>query len=120
MRQSQRAAVTPAPGLEAARRTIVDSDRRLTRYRAILHAGANPATVADWISQAEADKAAAQQQLISASTAQRIVLTDEHIRDMIKDLGDLTDRLLAAPTDRKPRSIGHSASRSAATQERGS
>ncbi|MDW6058891.1 hypothetical protein SAZ11_13670 [Streptomyces sp. FXJ1.4098] len=89
------------PGLDAARRAIADSDRRLTHYRAALDAGANPATVVGWISQAEADKAAAQQQLISVGAARRTVLTDEQIHDMIKDLGNLTDRLLTAPTDRK-------------------
>ncbi|WP_079106626.1 recombinase family protein [Streptomyces hygroscopicus] len=101
MQQSQRATTTALPGLEAARRTITDCDRRLNQYRAALDAGANPTTVAGWISQAEADKAAAQEQLIAASAARRTVLTDEQIHGMIKDLGDLTDRLLTAPADRK-------------------
>ncbi|GDY46472.1 hypothetical protein SANT12839_073540 [Streptomyces antimycoticus] len=101
MQQSQRATTTPLPGLEAARRTITDCDRRLNQYRAALDAGASPATVAAWISKAEADKAAAQQQLITASAARCTVLTDEQIHGMIKDLGDLTDRLLTAPADRK-------------------
>ncbi|MBL1116421.1 hypothetical protein JK364_29095 [Streptomyces sp. 110] len=65
------------PGLKAARRTIADCDRRLNQYHAALDAGANPATVAAWISQAEADKSAAQQQLIAANAARRTVLTDE-------------------------------------------
>ncbi|MGW7693436.1 hypothetical protein ACWGMA_32045 [Streptomyces asiaticus] len=101
MQQSQQTAATPLPGLEAARRTIADCDRRLSQYRAALDAGASPATIAAWISQAEADKAAVQQQLITAGAARPTVLTDEQIHGMIKDLGDLTDRLLAAPADRK-------------------
>ncbi|UWS75370.1 recombinase family protein [Streptomyces noursei] len=96
MQQSQRAHIAAEPDLGAARRAIAECDRRLAQYRAALDAGANPTTVAGWISQAEADKAAAQHQLATARAAQRTALTDEQITHMIKALGDLTDRLLAA------------------------
>ncbi|GGU74445.1 hypothetical protein GCM10010211_45370 [Streptomyces albospinus] len=103
MQQSQRAHVAAEPDLGAARQAIAECDRRLTQYQAALDAGANPTTVADWISQAEAEKAAAQHQLATARAAQRTVLTDEQITHMIKGLGDLTDRLLAADTGSKAR-----------------
>ncbi|GGT38594.1 hypothetical protein P6B95_37090 [Streptomyces atratus] len=99
------------PDLDAAGRTIADCDRRLTQYRAALGAGADPATVTGWISQAEADKATAQQQLITAGAAQRTVLSEEQIHDIIKDLDGLTDRLLAAEPDRKAPSTRPSALR---------
>ncbi|MEV0038108.1 recombinase family protein [Streptomyces sp. NPDC050804] len=102
IRQTQERGAAPSqPALDSARRTITDCDQRLTQYRAALDAGANPATVATWISQAEADKAAAQQQLIALTTTEHTPLTDAQIHNMIKDLGDLTDRLLAAEPDRK-------------------
>ncbi|WP_149181285.1 zinc ribbon domain-containing protein [Streptomyces sp. TRM49041] len=101
MQQSQQADAATQSGTEAARRIVADCDRRLAQYQAALDAGASPVTVAQWIRQAEADKAVAQQQLITARTAQRSVLTEEQILGMIEDLGDLTDRLLAAPPERK-------------------
>ena len=101
MQRTQRQTSDPRGSVDAARRTIADCDRRLAQYRAALEAGANPATVAQWITQAETEKAAAQEQLITASATTPSPLTEEQINDMIKDLGDLTDRLLAAVPDRK-------------------
>ncbi|MGG2459728.1 recombinase family protein [Streptomyces sp. RGM 3693] len=101
MRQSQRAANTPPPDHASARRTIAECDRRLTQYRAALDAGASLATVATWITQTELTKTTAQQELAAAQTSQPVILTNEQIDHMIKDLGDLTDRLLAATPDRK-------------------
>ncbi|MFD4855049.1 hypothetical protein [Streptomyces atratus] len=112
MQQSQRAQAPAGPtSTRPAGRTIADCDRRLTQYRAALGAGADPATVTGWISQAEADKATAQQQLITAGAAQRTVLSEEQIHDIIKDLDGLTDRLLAAEPDRKAPSTKPSALR---------
>ena len=37
---------------------IAECDRKLAQYRAALDAGANPATVAAWIAETEAEKAA--------------------------------------------------------------
>lgn len=41
---------------EAARRTLADCDRRLTKYRAALDAGADPAIVAAWMGEVSGDR----------------------------------------------------------------
>jgi site-specific DNA recombinase len=38
-------------------RRVAECDRKLNQYRAALHAGASPATVAGWIAETEAEKA---------------------------------------------------------------
>jgi site-specific DNA recombinase len=43
-----------------AGRLIAECDRKLAQYRAALEAGANPATVAAWIAETEAEKASCQ------------------------------------------------------------
>ncbi|WP_420000669.1 hypothetical protein [Streptomyces boninensis] len=89
--------------IEAARRTVADCNRRIERYRAALEAGTDPALVAEWIRTAQAEQAAAQQQLATAARRKREILTEQQIHDMIKALGDMTDRLQAAePQDKAP------------------
>ncbi|MFB6438793.1 zinc ribbon domain-containing protein [Streptomyces sp. NPDC056411] len=91
------------PALEAARRTITETNRRIDRYRVALDAGADPAVVAGWITATQNEQIAARQQLAAASDAQREILTEEQIHHMIKTLGNMTDRLQAAdPEDKAP------------------
>ncbi|WP_326809417.1 recombinase family protein [Streptomyces sp. NBC_01775] len=100
---------TPAPGpaLEVARRTLADCDRRIDRYRAAIDAGTNPALVTEWINKATADRNAAQRQIaaVTATTATPTKiprpLTEEQIAQVIKDLGNLADRLQQAAPERK-------------------
>ncbi|MFI2189871.1 hypothetical protein [Streptomyces sioyaensis] len=102
MCESQQQATHP-PALEAARRTLADTKRRLTPYSAALDAGADPAAVAGWITAAQNEQTAARQQLAAASDAQREILTEEQSHHTIKTLGDMADRLQAAePEDKAP------------------
>lgn len=95
----------PDPALEVARRTLADCDRRIDRYRAAIDAGTNPALVTEWINKATADRNAAQRQIAAAATAAPTArprpLTEEQIAQIIKDLGNLTDRLQQAAPERK-------------------
>ncbi|MGX1757198.1 recombinase family protein [Streptomyces lydicus] len=103
MCESQQRQPAAAPALEAARRTITETNRRIDRYRAALDAGADPAVVAGWITAAQNEQTAARQQLAAASDTQREILNEEQIHHMIKTLGDVADRLQAAePEDKAP------------------
>jgi hypothetical protein len=67
---------------EAARRAVADCGTRLAKYRAALEAGADPAVVAGWIKEVEADRLHAERELAStAGTAQP--LTDAEIRALV-------------------------------------
>ncbi|MFI8850979.1 recombinase family protein [Streptomyces sp. NPDC053499] len=97
----------PDPALEAARRTVAECERRIDRYRTAIDAGTDPATVMEWINQAAADRDAAQRQITAAQTAPAPKtarpLTEQQIAQIIKDLGDLTDRLQqTAPEHKAP------------------
>ncbi|MEU8786198.1 hypothetical protein [Streptomyces sp. NPDC048637] len=93
----------PPPALEAARRIVTETDRRIDRYRAALDAGADPAVVAGWITAAQNEQTAARQQLAAASDAQRDILTEEQVHHMIKALGGMAGRLqVADPEDIAP------------------
>jgi site-specific DNA recombinase len=48
---------------EAARRTIVDADQRLARHRAAIEAGTDPAQVARWTAEVNAERVLAENQL---------------------------------------------------------
>jgi site-specific DNA recombinase len=100
---AQQEPLPPDPAAAAARDAIADCDRRITQYRAALDAGTNPALVTDWINQAQSEKEAAQQRIREATTAAERpqVLSREEIQQIVRDLGDLTDRLHAAPPERK-------------------
>src|SRR5438445_1347202 len=53
--------------VEAARRQLADCDGRLTKYRAALEAGTDPAVIAGWIGEVEAQRLAAQRTLADAA-----------------------------------------------------
>ncbi|MEN8654596.1 recombinase family protein [Streptomyces sp. 21So2-11] len=103
LHQAQQPPETEAPAAhqEPARSTVTACERRISQYRAALDAGADPALVSTWINQAQAEQAAARQQLAAAGRATRDVLTEPQIHDMIKALGDMSDRLQAAEPERK-------------------
>ena len=61
---------------------MADCDARLAKYRSALEAGADPAVVAGWIKEVEADRLAAERELAStAATAQP--LTEAEIRALV-------------------------------------
>ncbi len=67
---------------EAARRGVKDCDTRLAKYRSALEAGADPAVVASWIKEVEADRLHAERELAStASVAQP--LSEAEIRALV-------------------------------------
>jgi site-specific DNA recombinase len=79
---------------------IADCNTRLARYQAALDAGADPATVATWTRQVQAERAAA---LAAATTSPTPAknLTETDIQRLIAALGDILDVLRDAdPADK--------------------
>jgi site-specific DNA recombinase len=66
---------------EAARRRITDCDDRLRKYRSALEAGADPAIVAGWMKESEAERLAAELEL--SETASQDPLSEREIRALI-------------------------------------
>jgi hypothetical protein len=48
---------------EAARRSLADCDARLARYRTALEAGTDPTVVSQWISEVQAERRTAEEEL---------------------------------------------------------
>ena len=90
-----------APGeIKGLRRTIADADAKISRYRATIDAGGDPALIAGWISEATGIKKAAQARLgLTEAPPQR--LSDDQL-DAIADAFNDLFRLLrgADPRDR--------------------
>ncbi|WP_329462086.1 recombinase family protein [Streptomyces sp. NBC_01431] len=102
LQRSQEITLTTAPALEVARITIADCDRRIAHYRAALDRGTDPELITRWITQTQAEKAAAQRQLHETDQAQRTVLTEDQIRELIEQLGNIHAALAApAPEDKR-------------------
>ncbi|MBL7491388.1 hypothetical protein I6A60_36935 [Frankia sp. AgB1.9] len=89
------------PAVTQARRTIEESNAKLTRYRAALDAGADPHVVTAWIAQAQAEKIAAERRLRQANEDQGRQLTRDEISEMINSLGDIAVALSAAEAAEK-------------------
>jgi site-specific DNA recombinase len=78
------AAVTPADGTE---RQLADCDRKLAQYRAPLDAGADPASIARWITETEAERAGLRIQARQA--APRQAMGRDEIASVVNALADL-------------------------------
>jgi site-specific DNA recombinase len=78
---------------EETARKIAECDRKLAQYRAALDAGANPATVAGWIAETEAEKAGYHIPARPAGTTRRR-MSEAEIKDIVDRLADLV-RVLA-------------------------
>ncbi len=96
----------PAAGAaeRAARRAVADCDKRLARYRATLDAGGDPAVVAQWIKETQAQRAAAEQQLqqlqASLKRANR-QLSPRQVRELVERAGGAVRALKRAePADK--------------------
>jgi len=83
----------------ATRQVLADCDVRLARYREALEAGTDPAVVARWISEVQAERRAAEEELRRRRTAK--ALTEDDIRAMVESLGNLADVLEAAEPHKK-------------------
>ncbi|MFA1543486.1 hypothetical protein [Actinomadura monticuli] len=72
-----------------AKAQIADCETKLARHRAALEAGANPATIAQWMAETEAHLTAARAELRTAGAQRRRTLTGQEIDALIAGLGDL-------------------------------
>jgi site-specific DNA recombinase len=72
----------------AANRQLAECDRKLGRYRAALEAGTDPAVVAEWIKQIQAERAAAQTRA-QLRSVDRPRMSREQIRYVVTTLTDL-------------------------------
>jgi site-specific DNA recombinase len=70
---------------EAARRKIADCDDRLRKYRGALEAGADPAIVAGWIKESEAERLTGELDL--SETVAHDPLSEREIRALIAAVG---------------------------------
>jgi hypothetical protein len=71
--------------------TVAECDAKLKRYRAALDAGADPAVVASWIAEIQAERQRAQQRSERPATASDDIghLTEEQIVAIVEELGDM-------------------------------
>ncbi|WP_405090257.1 recombinase family protein [Micromonospora sp. NBC_01392] len=93
-----------APEITAANKIIAGCDAKLTQYRAIADAGGDPATVAGWMAEVNAQRAAALTQRNAATTAQAQTprrLTEDDIRRLIGSFDDLRTTLRYARSEDK-------------------
>ena len=98
---AQTTTTSTEPTAEAARRTIEDCNTKLTRYRAALDTGADPAVVTSWIAQTQAEKTTAERALRETRQDREQALKREHISDLVETLGDVVTALAqTAPADK--------------------
>ncbi|WP_226930786.1 MULTISPECIES: recombinase family protein [Parafrankia] len=89
MTQAQSDPEADDPRRAAAQRQVAECDRKLARYRAALDAGADETTVAGWIAETTAQRAAAQAVLSTCSRQARPRLSRQEIADLVERLDDL-------------------------------
>ncbi|PZG36673.1 recombinase family protein [Spongiactinospora gelatinilytica] len=82
---------------EEAKRRIAECDRKLSQYRAALDAGGDPLVISQWITQTQADRAAA----LAARPKSKPAVTRDQIARTIENLGDMVQTLREAPADKK-------------------
>jgi site-specific DNA recombinase len=87
---------TPTDGLlgEIARAKIAEANRKMARYKAAIDAGADLAEVAGWITEAKAQRLAAEAELRQATSTNR--LTREQVTALITEAGEITATLHSA------------------------
>jgi len=84
--------------------TVADCDAKLARYRAALEAGADPAVVAGWIAETQAERQLAEQRHQPATVEGSDELdriTEEEIVAIVEQLGDMVTTLRAAEPEHK-------------------
>jgi site-specific DNA recombinase len=82
--------------VEAARRSLTECDQRLARYRAALEAGTDPALIARWTAEVNAQRVMAQTRLRQA--AGRTAMAPGEIAALVNAIGDLVAVLHRADT----------------------
>ncbi len=87
--------------IEAADRKLADCDMRLGQYRKALDSGADPAVVAGWMSEVQAERLRAEHELVAAQP--RAKSTDEQVRSFVRNLGDIAAVLADADLKLKSR-----------------
>jgi site-specific DNA recombinase len=91
----------PHPEEDQIDAKIAECDRKLAQYRATLYAGADPATVACWITETEAERS--RHQALKRAMPQQVTRTmsREEISSVVSALSDLLAVLQAAdPADK--------------------
>jgi hypothetical protein len=85
------ASAQPGTSVETGqvRRTVADCDRRLARHRAALEAGADPALVAQWTRDVQAERLAALAKLRASPRRWRSRLSEQEIEELINALGGM-------------------------------
>jgi site-specific DNA recombinase len=91
--EAQEPAVVDDDREAVARQVLVDCDARLTRYREALEAGTDAVVVARWISEVQAERKRAEDELLRRCSAPE--LTEEEIRTLVESIGDLVGVLEA-------------------------
>jgi hypothetical protein len=77
---------------ERARRTIAETNAKLARHRAALEAGADPAVVAGWIAQTQAERLSAEAELRKATGQAQIRMSREQITTLLGALREADPR----------------------------
>jgi site-specific DNA recombinase len=101
--QASVAAPTPA-AVAPAGPTVAECDAKLARYRAALEAGADPAVVAGWIAETQAERRLAEQhrrETPSKVTDPAHRLSTEEIIAIVEELGDVVNALRDAEPEHK-------------------
>jgi hypothetical protein len=87
--------------IERAERTLADCKQRLARYRTALEAGTDPAVIAQWSAEVQAEQARRDQPATSATGIHTAAERDE-LQNLIREAGDLVPILANADaTDRR-------------------
>jgi site-specific DNA recombinase len=97
--EARQADTRPVSADEAAASKIAECDRKLAQYRAALDAGANPAIVAGWIAETEAEKASCA--LVMRRPEPRLRLTEQEIRSIVEKFADIARVLIDPDPDDK-------------------
>ncbi|MEU8157155.1 hypothetical protein AB0B94_26150 [Micromonospora sp. NPDC048986] len=91
----------PTPPTAAAQATIAACDAKLAQYRGALDAGADPAPVAGWITQTQAERARAEADLQTTQRTEPRRMSRSQIADLVRTLGDIVAVLRDADPDDK-------------------
>jgi len=87
--------------VDAARRRLADCDKQVTRYRAALDSGADPAVVSPWIAEVQAEHLAAEVERDRSTSHGRKRMSRDQLAALMNGLGNLLDVLAnAAPEDK--------------------
>jgi hypothetical protein len=100
----QAAVAAPAAVMVPAAPTVADCDVKLARYRAALDAGADPAVVAGWIAETQAERRQAehrQQASMATNEPPEATFTEQEIIAIVEELGDMVAALRDADPDEK-------------------